>query len=249
MPKLSAFLIVKNEAVDLPGCLESLLGLADEIIVVDSGSTDATVPIAEACGARTFTRDFDGFATQKQFSLDHCTGDWVLSIDADERVTPELAADIRRVLNDSDAADGYRVRRDLYFLGRRLRHGGVGTDWPLRFFRHTKGAFANVTVHESVDVSGSVGRLDGVLKHLSYATLAEYAEKCEHYTTLSAEELFKKGRRFSTLDHLRPGWELFQRVILRGAWLDGQVGLIYAALSSHTVWLRAVKLWELEHRR
>jgi glycosyltransferase involved in cell wall biosynthesis len=243
---LSAFLIVKNEAVDLPGCLASLKGLADELVLVDGGSTDATAALAQAAGARVFNRFFDGFAAQKQFALDQCTLDWVLSIDADERVTPALAAEIKDIVKRADAADGYELRREMYFLGRRLRFGGVGTDWPLRLFKRAKGKFSAVSVHERIEISGRVGRLQKPLQHFSYATLEEYTAKCDHYTTLSAQDLFKKGRRFSMVDHLRPGWELVQRVLLRGAWLDGQPGLIYAALSAHAAWLRAIKLWELE---
>jgi len=247
---LSAFLIVKNEAVDLPGCLASLKGLADDlVVVVDSASSDGTAELAKTAGARVFSRTFDGFATQKQFALNLCTQDWVLSIDADERVSPELASEIKRILQQPDAADGYELRRDMYFLGHRLRHGGVGTDWPLRLFKRAKGKFSTVSVHERIEISGRVARLGQALSHFSYATIDEYTAKCDHYTSLSAQDLFKEGRHFSALDHLRPGWELIQRILLRGAWLDGQPGLIYAALSAHAAWLRAVKLWALEKKR
>lgn len=246
---LSAFLIVKNEAADLPACLASLRGLADEIVVVDSGSTDGTLRLAEAAGAHLHTRSFDNFAAQKQYALDQCKGEWAMSIDADERVSEALAAEIRRVIQSAHAADGYRLRRDMYFLSHRLRYGGVGTDWPLRLFRRAKGQFTTASVHESIQVDGAVERLSGVLEHRSYATIEEYEAKCDHYTTLAAHDLFKRGRRFSMLDHLRPFWELFQRIVLRGAWLDGQPGLVYAALSAHAAWLRAIKLWALETRK
>jgi len=244
---LSAFLIVKNEAADLPGCLDSLRGLADEIVVVDSGSTDSTRELAKAVGAHVVTREFDHFSAQKQFALEQCTSDWALSIDADERVSPELAAEIKQTLAHP-LADGYELRREMYFLGHRLRFGGVGTDWPLRLFRRQKGKFSSASVHESIQVDGTVRRLTEALKHYSYASIEEYQAKCDQYSTLAAQELFNRGRRFSILDHLRPGWELFQRIVLQGAWLDGGPGLMYAALSSHAAWLRAIKLWDIQRR-
>jgi hypothetical protein len=169
-----------------------------------------------------------------------------LSIDADERVSPELAESIRRAIPTADAA-GYELCREMYFLRKRLRFGGVGTDWPLRLFRRTKGRYRPAAVHERIEVQGPVARLTAPLLHYSYASLAEYHQKCDHYTTLAAEEQFQKGRRFSPLDIFRPVWELFQRVVLRGAWLDGRAGLLYAALSARATWLRSIKLRRLAY--
>src|SRR5262249_16226837 len=130
-----------NEARDLPGCLESLKGLADEIVVVDSESTDATPALARQWRAKVFTRKFEGFGTQKQYALDQCTGDWLLSIDADERVTPQLAKEIKNTIAQPEAADGYYLCRNMYFLGHRLRFGGVGHDRVLRLFKRGKGRY------------------------------------------------------------------------------------------------------------
>lgn len=250
MPRLSAFLITKNESRDLSACLESLQGLADEIVIVDDQSADETVEIAKRFGARTFSRALDGFANQKQFALEQTTGEWAFSIDADERLTPELAQEIRTVVNSSgeDKTVGYEIQRHFYFLGRRLKFGGVGCDWVLRLFRREAGRFRPVRVHERIEVDGAVGRLRQPLQHYSYATLQEYVEKSNQYTSLAAEELWHRGRRFSWLDYLRPAWELFVRVGLKGAWLDGHRGLFFAGLSAYTAWLRAVKLWEIENR-
>lgn len=248
MPKLSAFLIVKNEAADIDDCLKSLKGVADEIVVVDDQSTDQTVSLCKAHGARTFSRVLDGFAAQKQYALDQTTGEWAFSIDADERITPDLAAEIRKILEQPASTDGYYVRRNFYFLGRRLSHGGLGNDWVLRLFRRSKGRFKPVKVHESIEVSGTTARLQAPLEHYSYSSIAEYNEKANHYTTLAARELWTRGRRSSPLDFLRPGWELFSRVVLKSAWMDGRPGMMYAAFSSHTAWVRAMKLWEIQHR-
>jgi len=128
-------------------------------------------------GAKVYSRRLDGFGKQKQFALDQCTGDWVISIDADERVTPELSREIRAILSQGVEADGYYVSRKMYFLGHRLRFGGVGKDWVLRLFRRDKGRYLPKEIHEQVTVNGSVKRLRGALDHYSYATLEEYLEK------------------------------------------------------------------------
>lgn len=247
MPILSAFLITKNESRDIVECLGCLRGIAEEVVVVDDHSADDTAALCRRAGARVFTRALEGFGPQKQFALEQTRGDWVLSIDADERVPAALAEEIRRVVRDPNAASGYEVRRDFYFLGHRLRHGGLGADWVLRLFRRGAGRFRPVRVHEGIEVRGSVGRLQTALEHYSYASLEEYMEKCNQYTTLAAQDQWSRGQRFHFWDHLRPAWELATRVLGRGAWLDGQAGLTYAALSAHAAWLRAIKLWEIEN--
>jgi glycosyltransferase involved in cell wall biosynthesis len=246
MAKLSAFLITKNESADIAACLQSLGGIADEIVVVDDFSTDGTPEICQGLGARVLTRRFDGFAAQKQFALDQTAGTWALSLDADERLTPAGVAEIRVLMNSNAAHAGYEVRRNFYFLGKHLRFGGLGADWVLRLFRKDQGRFRNVKVHEGIEVGGTVGRLRQPLEHFSYPTIEEYVAKCNHYTTLAAEEQWLRGRRFSWLDHLRPAWELGSRIVLKGAWLDGPAGLKYAALSAHAAWLRSIKLKEIE---
>jgi glycosyltransferase involved in cell wall biosynthesis len=245
MPQLSAFLITKNEAVDIEACLKSLSGLADEVVVVDDDSTDDTVSICKRLGARVMHRTFDGFGTQKQFALDQTQGDWVFSIDADERVSPALAEEIRALIRSNSPHAGFKVRRNFYFLGQHLRFGGLGKDWVLRLFKRAQGRFRPVKVHESIDVDGTIGRLSNPLEHYSYPTLDEYRKKRDQYTTLAAQEQWAKGRRFSWLDHFRPAWELGVRVLAKGAWLDGQPGITYAALSAGATWLRAVKLREM----
>lgn len=244
-PCLSVFLITKNEAADLPSCLASVRSLADDIVVVDSGSTDTTCEIAEQSGARVFRRKMDGFSSQKQFAADQCRGAWLLSIDADERVTPKLADSIRAVLESAEPKPGYSITRRMYFLGKRLRFGGVGTDRVIRLFQRGKGRYLPMKVHERIEIDGPVGHLQGYLDHFSYATLEEYFEKSSQYTTLQAEDQRAKGRRPRWTDAFRPGWELLNRIMLKGAWLDGRPGLLYAALSAYTAWMRSIKLRHL----
>jgi hypothetical protein len=134
----------------------------------------------------------------------------------------------------------------MYFLGQRLKYGGVGTDWVLRLFKRECGRFKDVRVHESVEVQGDVSRLESSLLHYSYATVDEYYAKADQYTSLAAQDLWSKGRRFSYLDVLRPLWELFVRIVVRGAWRDGKPGIKYAVLSARTAWLRSRKLRAIE---
>jgi glycosyltransferase involved in cell wall biosynthesis len=230
-PGLSAFLITRDEEHDLPACLASLAGLADEIVVVDSGSRDRTTEIARRHGARVIEHPMQGFGAQKQLALEHTSHVWALSIDADERVSPALAADIRSALATPDA-DGYEIRREIRFLGRILRHGGLGDDWVLRLFRRERGRFTDAAVHERVVVDGAVARLSGVLEHEPFRDVAEHAEKSRRYSELAAREQFARGRRWRPWHALRPTWELVVRYGLRLGFLDGAPGWTWARLSA-----------------
>ena len=241
---LSAFLIVQDEEQDLPGCLASLVGLADEIVVVDSGSRDRTVSIARDAGARVFERPMDGFGAQKQWALDQASHEWALSIDADERVTPALADEIRRVLA-APSADGYEIRRAIYFLSASLRFGGLGDDWVLRLLRRSSGRFTEARVHERIVVDGAVQRLRGVLEHWTYSSLEEYHRKSEVYSALAAREQFAHGRRAGPLHALRPAWEFVNRYLLRLGFLDGVGGFQWAWLSAGSAARRMRMLREL----
>ena len=241
---LSAVLIVKNEEAGLPACLDSLRGLCREIVVVDDHSTDGTVAIARRYTERILTRRLDGFGAQKQFALEQATEEWVLSIDADERLTPALRAEIRQELA-APRADGYEIRREVLFLGRPLRHGGLERDRVLRLFRRTLGAFTPEPVHEHVVVRGQVARLRAPLRHETHQTLHAYLEAVNLYSTLAAERAYARGRRFRVWMHLSPVWEFLTRFGVRLGFLDGHAGFLYAALSAYAAWLRALKLREI----
>jgi glycosyltransferase involved in cell wall biosynthesis len=241
-PRLSAVLIVQNEQRYLEACLESLRGLADEIVVLDGGSTDATIEIAGRFGAQLHRRPFDDFGRQKQAALDLARGDWVLSIDADERVTPALATEIRGALGNPSAA-GYWIRREQIYLGARLRFGGTGNDWVLRLARRDVASFTQVPVHERLVVQGNEERLRGTMDHIKYQRLAEHVETINHYTDLAASQRAAKGRRFAPWHLLRIPLEVFYRLLARGGILDGRAGIIYAAMSAFYVFLKHAKLY------
>jgi glycosyltransferase involved in cell wall biosynthesis len=244
-PRLSAVLITRNEEANLPACLASLRDLADEIVVLDSGSQDRTLAIAEAAGARVASHQFAGFGAAKQRALAMARGAWVLSIDADERVTRSLAVEIRATLDGAAAGDpeGFLVRRDVYFLGRRLRFGGMGHDWVLRLFRRTSGRFSDDPVHEHVEVPGRLGRLRGTLQHHAYRSLAEHVEKMNRYTDIQATVKAARGVRYRSWMWLRLPWEVFVRGVLRLGVLDGSAGVIFATMSAYSAWLRYAKTW------
>lgn len=240
--RLSLMMIAKNESRDLPRCLQSVGRLADEVVIVDGGSTDDTRDIAEKFGARVFSRTFDGFGPQKQFGLSQCRGEWVLNLDADETVTPQLAKSLQEALVSGTSFDGFRLAYENIFLGRPLRFGGCGGEKHVRLFRREKAHYPARPVHESVEVSGPIGDLKGALRHESYASLAEYLEKFQIYTGLIARGKWEKGNRFSISMHLRLPWEFFHRYVLKAGFLDGNEGFIYAALSAFYAWMKHLRL-------
>ena len=244
MNKLSAILIVRNEERDLPACLASLKGVADEIVVVDSGSTDRTVEMGRQFGARVVHRDFMGFGLQKQFALEQATGEWVINIDADERISESLGKEIRSVLAGTPVRNGYELRFHNIFLGRRLRFGGHWSEWHLRLFRRDKAHYEGREIHEGISVVPPLGRLRGAVLHESYKNFAEYLEKCNRYTGLIARDKYRKGRRFTLWSHARLPWEFFSRYILKLGFLDGNAGFVYAVLSAYYTWLKLIRVME-----
>lgn len=241
--RLSVFLIVHNEERHLGDCLASVAGLADEIVVLDDGSTDATVAIARAAGAHVAHRPFDDFGHQKQHALELCTGDWVFSIDADERVTPELAGAIRAHVDAPANAAGAWVRRQLVYLGAPLRFGGTGSDWVLRLARRDASRFELLPVHEHILVHGPTVRLAGRLRHIKYERLAEHVAQVNRYTDLAAARKVERGRRFHAVHLLRIPFEIWSRLIFRLGILDGRAGVIYAAMAGFYAFLKYAKLW------
>jgi glycosyltransferase involved in cell wall biosynthesis len=242
---LSAVVITLNEEERLRPCLESV-AWADELIVVDAESSDKTVQIAREFTDRVWVRPWPGFTAQKNFALAQATGDWILSVDADEEVSPELREEIAAVLGGEGAgADGYRVARRNIFWGRWIRHGGLYPDWQLRLFRRGLGRFSDHAVHESVEVSGTVGRLGTPLVHRSYRGLADFLARANRYSTLAAEAWIRNGRPARLSDLVwRPVGRFLVMYVVRAGFLDGWRGFLLASLYAYYVFIRSAKVWE-----
>ena len=246
--KLSVIIIAKNEAAHIGACLDSV-AFADEIIVLDSGSADATCDIARQRGARVeTTADWPGFGPQKNRALDLATGDWVLSIDADERVTPELAESIAQALA-APAAQAYRVARLSNFCGRWIRHSGWWPDYVVRLFRRDAGRFSDAPVHEHVVVSGRTATLSGHFLHYPYASLEIFIDKINRYSTEAALAAHRKGRRTGVLGPFgHAAWTFIRHYVLRRGVLDGWQGLVLAGMAATGSFYRYVKLYWLGKR-
>ena len=249
--KISATIITFNEAENIRAACESV-AWADEILVVDSRSADDTVRIAEECGARVVVRDWPGFAAQKQFAAESATHDWVFSLDADERVTDELRASVLR-LRDGDPsrlADGYRVARRSFYMGRWIKGGGWYPDYQLRFYDRRRGRWEGAHIHESVKMQpGSrVETLSGDLQHFSVRDAAHHHRMIgERYAPLSARQMFEAGRRTSPLRIATAAPAAFTRsFILKGGFRDGLAGLAIARFAAHHAFLKHVMLWEMQ---
>ncbi len=242
--RLSVTVITLDEEERLRACLESV-AWADEIVVVDAESHDKTAQIAREFTDHVLVRPWPGYAAQKNTALAEATGDWVLSLDADEVVSPALRADIEALLSGSAAADGYEVPRRNIFWGRWVRHGGLYPDWQLRLFRRGRGRFVERAVHEAVAVDGAVARLRGHLEHRSYRDVADFLARANRYSTLAAEEWIRSGRRIGAADlALRPLGRFLSMYILHAGFLDGWRGFLLAVLYAYYVAMRSAKAWE-----
>lgn len=244
--RLSVIVITRNEAGHIGACLDSV-AFADEIVVLDSGSTDDTVAIARARGARVeVVEGWPGFGPQKNRVLDLATGEWVLSIDADERVTPELAAEIQAVLA-APAHEAYNIPRLSSYCGRFMRHGGWWPDYVLRLFKRGTARYTDALVHEKVVPSGSVGRLKAHFLHYTYPDLDSALAKMNRYTTDSARMLHARGKRATIWKAIGHGaWAFIRVYFLRRGFLDGRHGFLLAGTSAGNSFYRYAKLMLLE---
>ncbi len=247
MKGISATVITYNEAERLDRCLQSL-SFCDEIVVVDSGSDDGTPDIARKYTDRVEYREWTGFRDQRAYAISAAKGPWILWVDADEVVSDELAASIK-ALPDEPEEDGFLIRRDLYFMGRFLRHGGAFPDWNLRLFRKDKAVVGGTPTHDEVKAPGKVGKLEGRLEHYSYRDLEDYFARFNRYTSLAAQERYKKGKKFRFHQNFRPFYEFIVRYFVRGGFLDGYPGFVYAMNSSLYAWTKYTKLRELEEKK
>lgn len=248
---LSIVLIAQNEERNLPHTLESVMRLVrdgkGEIIVVDSGSTDRTVEIAQSYGAKVFVEAWKGFAAQKNSAMDKASMDWVLQLDADEPLEPELAAEMQVALKASSAMSGFWIPRKNFFLGRWIRHGGFYPDPKLRLVRRGAGRFEEHGAHPTMKVDGPTGRLSHALLHNAYPTLRGYIDHMNSYSSMGAEVALAKGhRRFSFANIvIRPLLTFIYNYIFRLGFLDGREGLLLHLYHSVYVSWKYAKAWEL----
>ena len=242
MPQLSAIVITRNEAANIGECLDGL-AFCDERIVVDCGSTDATAAIAKEKGARVAFHEWRGFGVQKNYALSLATGAWVLSIDADERVTPELARAIAAALADG-GADGWELPRLSSFCGRQMRHSGWYPDYVLRLFRRGRASFDDAPVHERVICAGPVKRLSEPLIHHPVVRLEDALSRMDRYSTASAQMLAEAGQPVSFLAGIGHGLYAFLRsYVLRLGFLDGAEGFLLAVANAEGSYYRYMKAW------
>ena len=245
MSSISAILIAKNEEHNISECL-STVAWADEIVVVDAGSTDATVLKAKDFTKKVYVRPWEGYGAAKNFALTQTSSDWILWLDADERVSDSLKEEIRRVLTSGPRSEAaFSVPRKASFLGHWILHCGWYPGRVTRLFRRGKGRFTESRVHERLDIDGPVGELASDLLHYTDPSLTHYLEKFNKYTSLAADELTDEGRSFRLSQiTIRPLWTFFRMYFLKLGFLDGFAGFILCVLSSCYVFTKYAKLWE-----
>lgn len=247
--QLSVAIITKNEEENLRACLQSV-AFAGQIVIVDSGSTDATLSIAAECGCDIYREGWHGFGPQKQLAIDKCKEPWILVLDADERIPPETAEVIKKIVTGQGIKEtGFSFPRKNYFQGRWIKHAGWWPDRIVRLFRKQSGRMTEASVHEAVEVKGLVGVLNAPIEHFTESRLSKIIQKIDKYSTLGAEEAFKGGKRSSTCSaFFRAFFTFLQDYVLRGGVLDGMPGLTLAVTDSVNKFFKYAKLAELSRK-
>lgn len=260
MAELSVVLITRNEEKGILRCLDSVKSIADEVVVVDSGSSDRTVELCREAGCRVFFREFDGYGMQKQFAVDQAANDWVLSLDADEVLSPGLQQEIDSLMKgmensmlDADTNKqkpvAFRIPFSLFFMGRILKHGGVGNEFHLRLFNRKRGGFTMVPVHEGIEVNGMVSTLKHPVIHYSYRNISHHIDKINVYTSQAAEGYVRKGRGFSKLwVAVKFPTSFFAFYLFKRGFLDGYQGFMWSFLAAVYATLKVAKTIELNSR-
>ena len=248
MPKLSVTVITHNEANDLASALATV-AWADEIVVVDGQSTDDTVAIARRHTDRVVVREWPGYIEQKNYAASIASHDWILSLDADERVTPELAAEIRGVMAAEPSAEAFRIPRVTWHLGRWVRSTDWYPDYQDRLYDRRRARWTGRYVHEALTTDGSSGQLNGELQHYAYRDIADHLETIDRYTTLAARQMHEDGRRAGFVQLAgHPPLAFLRNYIARGGIRDGVPGFIISSMNAYYVFLKFAKLRELQRR-
>ncbi len=247
MPTLSVILITRNEEANLDDCLASLEGIAQQIVVVDTNSSDRTLEIAKRYGAAiSQPPDWPGFGPQKNRALDLANGQWVLSLDADERLTPALKSEILTAIQHSADVDCFAISRLSWYCGRFIRHSGWSPDYVDRLFKRGTARFSNDLVHERLIPHGQVAKLENPMLHFSFMNYSQVLQKLDRYSTASAEQAFAQGKTSSPLKAVLHGaWSFFRTYILRAGFLDGPQGFALAVSNGQGTYYRYIKLWQL----
>ncbi|MCD9187369.1 MAG: glycosyltransferase family 2 protein [Pyrinomonadaceae bacterium] len=250
--KISAVIIAFNEEDKIAAAVRSV-SWADEVLLIDSESTDRTREIAKDFGARVLVQKWLGFSKQKQFAADNAKYDWIFSLDADETVSAELRHEIDDLRTASEVADGYKIPRLSIYMNRPIRHGGWYPDWQLRFFNRTKGKWKDVLIHESVEMlePARIGKMKGDILHYSVENALHHHKMIgERYAPLAAEQMFAKGRRTSPLKIAFSAWGAFlQTYFLKAGFLDGFPGFCIAYFAAHHAFLKHLLLYEIQKKK
>lgn len=247
MNKISVVVITKDEEKNISECLKSV-EWADEIIVVDAESSDKTIELSKKFTDKVYIKKWEGYVPQKKYALSLASNDWVLSIDADERITPELKNELVSIT--SNEFSGYKIRRKNFLLNKEITSCGWGNDYQLRFFLKDKTDLTDRLVHEGFTVNGKIGKLDNPMLHYTFSSFSDYFNKINYYTSLKAEELYKQKRKVN-------GWTIFSHTvsafflfyITKRGFKDGVYGLIISFLHSVSTMLNYIKLWELQNKK
>ncbi|MGE4385803.1 MAG: glycosyltransferase family 2 protein [Endomicrobiaceae bacterium] len=243
--KISLVMITKNEEINLPESLTSVKDLADEIIIVDSGSTDNTVKIAEKFNAKVFYRNFDSFSNQKNYALSLAKNNWVLHLDADEVLSEQLKNEIKNT-PDNTPYDGFYLIRTNSFLMRQMKHAGLGREIRLRLAKKSLSKYIGGIIHEELVVDGRTGYMKEIFYHHTCRTLDNYFIKFDKYTTFGAVKMYDNNKNFHMTDlAFRPVIEFLKRYIMRLGFLDGKEGFVWAVLGMYYSFIKYVKLWQL----
>ena len=247
MPTLSVILITRNEEANLADCLASLEGIAQQVVVVDTNSSDRTLDIAKSYGAVIAQpQDWPGFGPQKNRALDLATGEWVLSLDADERLTPALKSEIVTAIHHSAHVDCFAIPRLSWYCGRFIRHSGWNPDYVDRLFKRGSARFSDDLVHERLIPSGQVAKLENPMLHYSFMNYSQVLQKIDRYSTASAEQAFAKGKTSTPLKAVLHGvWSFFRTYFLQAGFLDGPQGFTLAMSNAQGTYYRYIKLWHL----
>lgn len=249
MPKVTVTIITLDEAAHIAAAIDSARW-ADEVLVVDCGSTDGTVDIARGAGAVVLCRHWSGYIDQKNFAAERASNDWIFSLDADERITPALASEIRALLASEPPMRGYRLPRVAYHLGRWVRTTDFYPDYQTRLYDRRAARWRGKYVHESVGVDGPLGQLRSELEHYSFRNLRDQLDRINHYTTLAARQMHESGRRSGPLHLLvHPPAAFLRNYVLRRGVLDGTAGLTISLMNAYSVFLKFAKLWEMERNQ